>query len=108
VLLTVQHDGKRVDAVAQTSKQGYVYVFDRVTACRCSRGGTPVPRQHRARRSHCATQPVPLSPEPFARQRLTEDMLTTRTPEAHAWALQQFRSFPQRWSVRPFGVDSRR
>src|SRR2546426_4494135 len=31
VLVTLQHDGKPVDAVVQTSKQGFVYMFDRVT-----------------------------------------------------------------------------
>src|SRR6185437_12440115 len=30
-LLTVTHDGKQTDAIAQTTKQGYIYVFDRVT-----------------------------------------------------------------------------
>ena len=32
------------------------------------------------------TQPLPTKPAPYARQLLTEDMLTNRTPEAHAWA----------------------
>jgi quinoprotein glucose dehydrogenase len=36
------------------------------------------------------TQPLPAKPAPFARQQLTEDSLTTRTPEAHAWALELF------------------
>ena len=36
------------------------------------------------------TQPVPRLPEPFARQRLTADLLTRRTPEAHAWAAAEF------------------
>jgi mono/diheme cytochrome c family protein len=40
------------------------------------------------------TQPLPDWPRPFAeRQQLTENMLTTRTPEAHAWALKRFREF---------------
>ena len=34
-LLTVEHNGKKVDAVAQTSKQGFVYLFDRAN-------GTPL------------------------------------------------------------------
>ena len=54
-LLTVTRDGKPVDALAQITKQGYVYLFDRVT-------GEPlfpieehaVPRQHRPRRKHLA------------------------------------------------------
>src|SRR5438874_744975 len=40
-----------------------------------------------------AEQPLPTKPAPYARQRLTEDMLTNRTPEAHQWALEQFRTF---------------
>jgi len=39
------------------------------------------------------TQPVPLVPEPFARQTVDQNSLTNRTPEAHAAALKQFRTF---------------
>jgi quinoprotein glucose dehydrogenase len=106
VLLTVQHGGKRVDAVAQTSKQGYVYVFDRVTGVPLFPvEERPVPASTVPGEVTAPTQPVPLLPEAFARQRLTEDMLTTRTPEAHAWALQQFRSFRSDGQFVPFGVD---
>ena len=38
-----------------------------------------------------ATQVLPSKPAPFARQQLTEDLLTTRTPEAHAAVLERFR-----------------
>ncbi|HWX35345.1 MAG TPA: PQQ-binding-like beta-propeller repeat protein [Steroidobacteraceae bacterium] len=106
VLLTVQHGGKRVAAVAQTSKQGYVYVFDRVTGVPLFPvEERPVPASTVPGEVTAPTQPVPLLPEPFARQRLTEDMLTTRTPEAHAWALQQFRSFRSDGQFVPLGVD---
>ena len=37
------------------------------------------------------TQPFPLLPPPFARQKFTEDMVTERTPEAHAAVLEQLR-----------------
>src|SRR5581483_7866004 len=40
-----------------------------------------------------AEQPLPTKPAPYARQHLTEDMLTNRTPEAHQWALEQFRTY---------------
>jgi quinoprotein glucose dehydrogenase len=36
---------------------------------------------------------MPSLPAPYARQQLNEDMLTTRTPQAHQWALQQFKGF---------------
>jgi quinoprotein glucose dehydrogenase len=42
------------------------------------------------------TQALPLKPEPYARQTLTEDMLTNKTPSAHQWAVQQFRISQQR------------
>src|SRR5580700_8923506 len=94
VLVTVMRDGKPVDAVAQTTKHGYVYLFDRVT-------GKPLfPIEYRKYPAStlegevaAETQPLPTKPAPFARQLLTEDMLTNRTPEAHQWALEQFRTF---------------
>ena len=93
-LVTVRRAGRRVDAVAQTTKHGYVYVFDRTT-------GSPLfPIEDRAFPASdvpgevsARTQPIPAKPAPFARQRLTRDMLTRRTPEAHAWALKEFAKF---------------
>jgi mono/diheme cytochrome c family protein len=48
---------------------------------------------------------VPLIPAPYARQLLTEDMLTTRTSEAHAWALTQFKTFKGGGLYVPLSVD---
>jgi quinoprotein glucose dehydrogenase len=94
VLVTVEREGKAVDAVAQSSKQGYVYLFDRVT-------GKPLfpiesrkyPASTLQGEVAAETQSLPTRPAPYARQLLTEDMLTNRTPEAHQWALEQFRTF---------------
>ena len=104
-LVTVTHDGRRIDAVAQTSKQGYVFLFDRVT-------GTPLfPIEYRKYPPSTVdgevaadTQPLPLKPLPFARQVLTEDMLTTRTPEAHRAAVEAFRTFVSAGQFVPFAV----
>jgi quinoprotein glucose dehydrogenase len=68
-LLTVVHEGKKVDAVAQLTKQGYVFVFNRVT-------GEPLfPIEERPVRTdgladeeYSPTQPFPLKPKPFNRQ----------------------------------------
>ncbi len=38
-------------------------------------------------------QSLPTKPLPYARQNLSEDLLTTRTPEAHQFALDKFRGF---------------
>ena len=93
-LLRVRRNGKVIDAVAQTTKHGFVFIFDRVT-------GVPLfPVEYRSVPASTVpgevtspTQPFPLRPAPFARQALTEDLLTARTPEVHQWAVEQFRNF---------------
>jgi quinoprotein glucose dehydrogenase len=105
-LVTVMRSGRRIDAVAQTTKQGFVLLFDRST-------GRPLfPIEERSFPSSSVpgevasrTQPVPLAPAPYARQLLTADMLTARTPEAHAWALQEFKQMRSEGLFVPFSVD---
>ena len=103
VLVTVHREGQPVDAVAQATKQGYVYLFDRVT-------GKPLfPIEYRKYPAStlegevaAETQPLPTRPAPYARQLLTEDLLTNRTPEMHRWALEQFRTFRSEGQFVPF------
>jgi quinoprotein glucose dehydrogenase len=105
-LLTVKREGKDVDAVAQTTKQGFVYLFDRAN-------GKPLfpveykkyPASDVPGEVAAEEQPLPTSPAPFARQLLTEEMLTTRTPEAHAWALEQFKKFRSEGQFVPLSVE---
>jgi quinoprotein glucose dehydrogenase len=93
-LVTVKRDGRNVDAVAQITKFGFVYVFERAT-------GKPlfpieyrtVPQSALDGEQTAATQPFPVKPPPFIRQNLTESMLTTRTPAAHAAVLEIFKSY---------------
>ncbi len=93
-LVTVTRDGRRVNAVAQITKFGYVYVFERET-------GKPlfpieyrkVPASTLDGEKTAETQPYPVKPPPFIRQQLTEAMLTTRTPEVHAAVLETFRKY---------------
>ncbi len=106
VLLSVRHDGRRVDAVAQTTKQGYVYLFDRVTGQplfpiqKMKSPASDVPGEVAS-----PTQPKPVLPVPFARQILTEDMLTNRSPEAHQFALEKFRTYRSEGQFVPLSVD---
>jgi quinoprotein glucose dehydrogenase len=82
-LVTVKRDGRLVDAVAQITKSGYVFVFERES-------GKPLfPIEYRRVSASdvegevlAETQPFPLKPPPFARQFFTEEMVTRRTPEA--------------------------
>ena len=93
-LVTVTRAGKPVDAVAQLTKHGYVFVLDRKT-------GTPLfpVEERRAAESTvdgeraAPVQRHPVAPPPFTRQQLTEAMLTTRTPAAHAAVLAEFRRY---------------
>lgn len=73
-LITVNHNGERIDAIAQITKSGHVFLLDRDT-------GQPLfPVEERAfpestlyGEKTAITQPIPLKPEPFARQYLKED-----------------------------------
>jgi quinoprotein glucose dehydrogenase len=105
-LFTIERNGKKIDAIAQTTKQGWVYFFDRTNGDplfpikESSYPASQVPGEVAS-----PTQPLPVSPEPFARQRLTEDILTDRTPEAHAWALEQFKTYRSDGQFIPIGLD---
>ena len=71
-LLTVKHDGKLVDIVAQSSKQGFLYVFDRVTGTPLwPMEERPVPESLMPGEQAWPTQPFPTAPPPFARQKIT-------------------------------------
>jgi quinoprotein glucose dehydrogenase len=93
-LVTVTREGRPVDAVAQITKTGHVYLFERETGQPLFPiEERPVPASRVPGERAAATQPFPVKPPPFVRQTLTEDMLTRRTPEAHAAALETFRKY---------------
>jgi quinoprotein glucose dehydrogenase len=106
-LVTVRHEGRTIDAVAQVTKHGFIFLFDRVT-------GRPLfPIEYRKfppsdvpGEFTADTQPIPLKPRPFARQQLTRDMLTTRTPAAREWALAEFQKFRNGGQFLPFAVGA--
>jgi len=72
-LLTITRNGKKIDAVAQVTKQGFIFVFDRVTGeplfpiTEKAVPASDVPGEHA-----WPTQPFPSKPEPYARQTITE------------------------------------
>jgi quinoprotein glucose dehydrogenase len=74
-LITVKRNGKKILAVAQVTKQGYVYVFDRKTGEPLfDIKEVPVPQSELEGEEAWPTQPIPVKPKPFARmsQDLTE------------------------------------
>jgi quinoprotein glucose dehydrogenase len=106
VLLTVTRNGTKVDAVAQTTKQGFVFLFDRTNGkplfpIECHKyPESDVPGEMAAQQ-----QCLPAKPAPFARQLLTQALLSDRTPEVHQWALEKFRSFRSEGQFVPFAVE---
>jgi quinoprotein glucose dehydrogenase len=105
-LVTVKRDGRSVDAAAQLTKSGFVYLFDRET-------GKPLfpietrkyPASDAPGEVAALTQPLPAKPAPFARQILTSDMLTTRTPEAHGAVLERFKKLRSAGQFVPPSTD---
>jgi len=87
-LVDIVVDGKPIKAVAQVSKQGFVYVFDRVT-------GEPVwpieekevPQSTAPGERSSLTQPHPTKPPAYERQGITEDDIIDFTPELRAEAM---------------------
>jgi len=86
-LLAVRHNGEDVPIVAQATKQGFLYAFNRLT-------GKPlwtieeraVPKSDMPGEVSSPTQPFPLKPPPFARQEFTSSDLNPHllTPEERA------------------------
>jgi quinoprotein glucose dehydrogenase len=72
-LVTITRDGKKLDAVVQVTKQGLVFVFDRVTGKPLFPiKETPVPKSDIPGEESWPTQPIPTMPEPYARQHFKE------------------------------------
>ena len=94
-LMTLRVDGRTIDAVAEVSKQGFTYVFDRVT-------GEPVwPIEERPVATDTdvpgevpyPTQPFPTRPPPFADQGVSLDDANDLTPEVQRIALEELRTY---------------
>ncbi len=93
-LLTVMHQGQKIDAVAQATKDGYVFVLDRDTGKPLFPvNEVPVPTTNGLPGEHpWPTQPIPTKPAPFCLQEVSEATLTNRTPEARAYVLDRFKN----------------
>ncbi|MEZ5040873.1 MAG: PQQ-binding-like beta-propeller repeat protein [Saprospiraceae bacterium] len=85
-LVTVNHNGKKIDAVAQITKSAYVFLFDRETGEPLFPiEEVPVPPSKLNGEQAWPTQPIPTKPPPFARNRMQIEDVTTRTAEANTY-----------------------
>ncbi len=87
-LVDITVDGTPIKAVAQVSKQGFVYVLDRVTGQPVwPIEERPVPQSKVPGERTSPTQPFPTRPAPFEVQGISEDILIDFTPELRVEAL---------------------
>jgi quinoprotein glucose dehydrogenase len=92
-LVRLTRDGHSVDAVAQITKSGFVFVFDRMSGQPLFRvEERAVPPSDLVGEHAWPTQPFPQLPAPFARQLMRETDLADLSPKAHADALARFRT----------------
>ncbi len=88
-MLDITVNGRRIQAVSQVSKQGFVYVLDRVTGEPVwPIEERPVPQSNVAGEKTSHTQPFPTKPAPFDRQGLSPEDLIDFTPALREAALQ--------------------
>ena len=93
-LVDIKVDGKNIKAVAQISKQGFTYVFDRITGQPVwPIEEKPVPQTTVSGEVTSPTQPFPTKPPPFAEQGLTENDLIDFTPELKHTALEIVKNY---------------
>jgi quinoprotein glucose dehydrogenase len=93
-LVSIKVDGKKIDAVAQETKEGFVFVFDRVS-------GKPVwpieeravPRSDISTEHASPTQPFPSKPPAISPQGVTAENAFDATPELKAEALEEMKKF---------------
>jgi quinoprotein glucose dehydrogenase len=94
-------DGKRRKLVAQASKQGWLYVFDRITGEPIwPMPETPVPQSDVPGEKTSPTQPFPSKPPAYSRNFMSPDDVIDFTPALRAQALNNLKKF--RWEQTPF------
>jgi quinoprotein glucose dehydrogenase len=93
-LVDITVEGRRIQAVAQVSKQGFTYVLDRRTGAPVwPIEERPVPQSTAPGERSSATQPMPSKPPAFERQGLTDDDLIDFTPELRQRAIEALKPF---------------
>jgi quinoprotein glucose dehydrogenase len=101
-LVTVQREGKPVEALAQITKTGHIWLLDRKTGAPLFPiKEMPVPSSKLDGEFAAQTQRLPILPPALVRQTITENDLTTRTPAAHAQALADFKAYKYKGLFQP-------
>jgi len=103
-LITVRHNGESVPAVAEVTKMGFVFIFDRVTGKPLFPvRERPVPKSNVPGEVAWPTQPFPTKPSALVRQELNEADISTVTAESHRYCMDLFHSLETRGMYTPYG-----
>jgi quinoprotein glucose dehydrogenase len=105
-LVTLRRDGNTVPGVAQVTKQGFAFVFNRLT-------GEPffpieerkVPASTVPGEEAWPTQPFPVKPPPFARQSISPEDITDVTPESRTYCEKMLEGVHMGPLFQPLGLD---
>jgi quinoprotein glucose dehydrogenase len=101
-LITIQHNGKTIDAVAQITKHGFIFMFDRGTGKPIFPiTEKPVPQGGLPGEQVWPTQPIPTLPQPFARQTFGPEDVTDISPETHKDMLAKYNKVKYRAMFSP-------
>jgi len=101
-LVTITHDGKQIDAVAQITKHGYIFMFDRTNGKPVFPiEEKPVPTMALPGEQAWPTQPIPTLPVPFTRQTFNPEDVTDISPETHLDMLQKYNQVKNRLMFTP-------
>jgi len=91
-LLNVNHEGKRIDAVAQVTKHGLIFLFDRKTGEPLfDIEERPVPASALINERTAETQPYPVKPPAFSRQTFSEELISEVLPNSKASVLEKIK-----------------
>lgn len=105
-LVTVEHEGRKIDAVAQVTKVGHLFLLHRETGQPLFPvEERPVPPSTLPGEQSWPTQPFPTKPPPFALQRFTEDEVTDLNPAAREAVLRRLRTMRLGTVFLPVGLQ---
>jgi len=105
-LVTVVHNGKEIDALAQVTKQGYIFLLDRTNGKPLFPiEERPVPQIALPGEQPWPTQPIPTLPEPFSRQKFGPEDVSDLSPETHKELMERYSQIKHRLPFTPPSKD---
>jgi len=105
-LITVEHDGKKIEAVAQVTKTGHVFLFNRETGKPLfDVVEQPVPASDVPGEQAWPTQPIPVKPPPFSVQHFDESNVTNIGKENRDFVLEKMKTLKRGPAYNPPSLE---